>query len=67
LGVDENSTIGKLVNEKEVLDMVESRIGFLDSEKEESKQVVKEPVEEQGPEITMAELNKHMTPKRPQK
>ena len=67
LGVDENSTIGKLVNEKEVLDMIESRIGFLDSEKEEPKQEVKEPVEEQGPEITMAELNKHMTPKRPQK
>jgi hypothetical protein len=38
----------------------------LDSEKEEPKQVVKEPVEEQGPEITMAELNKYTKPKRPQ-
>ena len=66
LGVDENSAIGKLVNEKEVLDMIESRIGFLDSEKEEPKPAVKEPVEEQGPEITMAELNKYTKPKRPQ-
>jgi hypothetical protein len=66
LGVDENSTIGKLVNEKEVLDMIESRIGFLDSEKEEPKQVDKGTELEQGPELTMSDLNKHTRPRKPQ-
>jgi len=66
LGVDENSTIGKLVNEKEVLEMIESRIGFLDSEKEEAKASAPPPVQEQEPELTMADLNKYTKPKRPQ-
>lgn len=66
LGVDENSTIGKLVNEKEVLEMIESRIGFLDSEKEEAKAPAQEAPKEQEPELTMADLNKYTKPKRPQ-
>ena len=66
LGVDENSTIGKLVNEKEVLEMIESRIGFLDSKKEEVKAPAQEAPKEQEPELTMADLNKYTKPKRPQ-
>jgi hypothetical protein len=66
LGVDENSTIGKLVNEKEVLEMIESRIGFLDSEREEAKAPAQEAPKEQEPELTMADLNKHTKPRRPQ-
>ena len=63
LGVDEDSTIGKIVNEKEVLEMIESRLGFLESDIEvkvekPAPSVAPEPAQKE-PEITMADINKY--------
>ena len=70
LGVDENSTIGKLVNEKEVLEMIESRLGFLESDREAKAEkpapsVAPEPAQKE-PEITMADINKYARNRKPQ-
>jgi hypothetical protein len=70
LGVDENSTIGKLVNEKEVLEMIESRLGFLESEKEvkveKNSQGVDLDSDQKEQEITMSDVNKYAKNKKPQ-
>ena len=70
LGVDEDSTIGKIVNEKEVLEMIESRLGFLESDREAKAEkpapsVAPEPAQKE-PEITMADINKYARNRKPQ-
>ena len=66
LGVDENSVIGKLTNEKEVLEMIESRIGFVDTENTETKPQPKEKAHNEDQAITMDDLNKHTRGRKPQ-
>ena len=68
LGVDENSTIGKLVNEREVLEMIESRLGFLESDKEVKVQKnsteVAEIPNKKDQEIEMSDINKFVKGKK---
>jgi hypothetical protein len=66
LGVDEESVIGKLTNEREVLEMIESRIGFIDTEKQEPQAQTKEPDHVDQPSVSMGDLNKYAKPKRQQ-
>jgi hypothetical protein len=66
LGVDDNSVIGKLTNEREVLEMIESRIGFIDTEKQEPQAQTKEPDHVDQPSVSMGDLNKHTRPRKPQ-
>jgi hypothetical protein len=66
LGVDENSVIGKLTNEKEVLEMIENRIGFVDTENTEAKPQPKEKTHNEDQAITMDDLNKHTRGRKPQ-
>lgn len=66
LGVDEESVIGKLTNEKEVLEMIESRIGFIDTEKQEPQAQTKELAHVDQPSVSMGDLNKYAKPKRQQ-
>lgn len=61
LGVDENSVIGKLTNEKEVLEMIEARIGFVDSET-----AVPQKSTSRDEEVSMSDLNKQARTKRAQ-
>jgi len=61
LGIDENSVIGKLSNEKEVLEMIEARIGFVDSET-----AVPQKSTSRDEEVSMSDLNKQTRTKRAQ-
>jgi hypothetical protein len=66
LGVDEESVIGKLTNEKEVLEMIESRIGFVDTESVETKPDPKEKAHNEPQSVTMDDLNRQAKGRKPQ-